>query len=274
MGTSSIELAKRLRKCAARQFGCFTAAQAIDAGYAYSVHLYHVKTGKWVRLARGIYRLASFPDTPEARLMAVQLWPRNKAGAVPCHFAGPTAAAIRAGRPADAIPPYSLCVPAKFRSATAPPQEVEILRKPAPGTTVSKIGPFSVETPANAGRTAPVRAKQPAAAKEIHAMTKQDASIFFYPEQPRRNSSRKASDLVAEARSIAETEAWGTWGVRPWKRTGETGAVDASVAFGPTAFAAPVPASARGKLDIPDWYDAIDAEAALRDVAEYRANYC
>ena len=77
MGTSSKELAQKLRKLAKRQHGCFTAAQAIETGYADSVHLYHVKNGEWIRVFRGIYRFADVPETFSARCMAALLWTRD-----------------------------------------------------------------------------------------------------------------------------------------------------------------------------------------------------
>ena len=82
MGTSSKELAQKLRKLAKRQHGCFTAAQAIETGYADSVHLYHVKNGEWIRVFRGVYRLADAPETPAARCTAALLWTRDKNGKV------------------------------------------------------------------------------------------------------------------------------------------------------------------------------------------------
>ena len=37
--------------------GYFTTRQAIAAGYADNTHTYHVRTGNWERVQRGIYRL-------------------------------------------------------------------------------------------------------------------------------------------------------------------------------------------------------------------------
>jgi hypothetical protein len=78
MGTSSKELARKLLKLAQRQHGCFTAAQALEIGYADSVHLYHVKNGEWIRVFRGVYRLAEAPATPAARCMAASSGPGTK----------------------------------------------------------------------------------------------------------------------------------------------------------------------------------------------------
>lgn len=266
MGTSSLELAKKLHKRAARQFGCFTAAQALEAGYAYSVHLYHVKNGEWIRLSRGLYRLATFPDSPEARLMLAQLWPRNKTGVVPSYFTGNTARAILSGHPENAAPPYHVCLPTSFRFTATPPPHLLLCKPSKNNAPIIKIGPFFVETSPRPPQTPPPRKEK--------TMTQQDASIFFFQEYPPSTSPHPETEIAAEARSIAESEAWGTWGVRPWKRTGETGDVSASVAFAPTTFAAPLPRKNRGNLDVPDYYDAMDAAAASRDVAEYLAEYC
>lgn len=80
MGTSSKELAEKLRKLVRQQHGCFTAAQAIEVGYADSVHLYHVRKGNWLRIFRGVYRHSDWAETPQARCMAALLWTRDKSG--------------------------------------------------------------------------------------------------------------------------------------------------------------------------------------------------
>ena len=113
MGTSSKELARKLRKLAKRQHGCFTAAQAIETGYADSVHLYHVKTGKWVRVFRGVYRFADAPETPAARCMAALLWTRDKNGKIQGFLTPETASALRSGTLIDSLP-IQIGVPKDF----------------------------------------------------------------------------------------------------------------------------------------------------------------
>ena len=144
MGTSSLASSRALARIARRQAGCFTSSQAVEAGYGYPLHVYHQKSGGWVRLARGIYRLASAPDTPAVRLVSALLWPRNKAGAVPCALAGEAAEAVRAGR-ADAFSgPVELAVPHSFRYRSEPPAGVVV--RPLPGETIPSqtIGLFRV----------------------------------------------------------------------------------------------------------------------------------
>jgi predicted transcriptional regulator of viral defense system len=62
------------------QQGYFTAKQAADAGYQLGSQAHHVKSGNWVRVERGIYRLAHFPQSSEEQLVIYTLWSRNRAG--------------------------------------------------------------------------------------------------------------------------------------------------------------------------------------------------
>ena len=125
MGTPSKELARKLRKLAATQHGCFTAAQAIETGYADSVHLYHVKNGKWIRVFRGIYRFADAPETPAARCMAALLWTRDKTGKIQGFLALDTADALRSDALA-AEQPIQILVPRGFRRSSDIPDGILI----------------------------------------------------------------------------------------------------------------------------------------------------
>lgn len=125
MGTSSKELARKLRALAAKQHGCFTAAQAVETGYADSVHLYHVKNGKWIRVFRGVYRFADAPETPEARCLAALLWTRDKNGKIQGFLPAETAEKLRAGTfPAEK--PVRVLVPRGFRRSSEAPEGIEI----------------------------------------------------------------------------------------------------------------------------------------------------
>ena len=125
MGTSSKELARKLRKLAAKQHGCFTAAQAIETGYADSVHLYHVKNGKWIRVFRGIYRFADEPETPAARCMAALLWTRDKSGKIQGFLTLDTAEALRS-ESLIAQQPIQILVPRGFRRSSDIPEGIQI----------------------------------------------------------------------------------------------------------------------------------------------------
>src|SRR5690348_11743247 len=63
-----------------QQQGYFTAQQATRAGYQMGSQAHHVKSGNWVRVERGIYRLARFPQSNEEQLVIYYLWSRNRAG--------------------------------------------------------------------------------------------------------------------------------------------------------------------------------------------------
>jgi len=62
------------------QQGYFTAKQAAQAGYKLGSQAHHVKSGNWVRIERGIYRLARFPGSEEEQLVIYALWSRNHSG--------------------------------------------------------------------------------------------------------------------------------------------------------------------------------------------------
>lgn len=125
MGTSSKALARKLHHLARRQHGCFTAAQAVETGYADSVHLYHVKAGHWIRLYRGVYRLATIPETPASRCMAALLWTRAKNGVIQGALAPDTTAALMAGS-LEADHPIRMVVGKGFRRSSSVPGNIEI----------------------------------------------------------------------------------------------------------------------------------------------------
>ncbi len=59
---------------AAAQDGHFTTAQAADAGYSRPLLDHHVKSGRFLRIRRGIYRLRDFPSAEHEDLVVVWLW--------------------------------------------------------------------------------------------------------------------------------------------------------------------------------------------------------
>ena len=138
MGTSSKELAQKLRKLAKRQHGCFTAAQAIETGYADSVHLYHVKNGEWTRIFRGIYRFADVLETPAARCMAALLWTRDKNGKILGTLSAETASGLRDGALSD-DQPIQIVVPKGFRRSSDVPGGIQISTTTGNNHKTSKI---------------------------------------------------------------------------------------------------------------------------------------
>lgn len=64
----------RLFETAVGQEGLFTTRQAADAGYSPQLLAHHVRSGKAVRVLRGIYRLVHFPAGEHEDLVAAWLW--------------------------------------------------------------------------------------------------------------------------------------------------------------------------------------------------------
>jgi hypothetical protein len=205
MGTSSIASSRALARTARRQFGCFTASQAVEAGYRHPLHVYHVARGDWVKLARGLYRLASEKDTPEARLMLALLWPRNKAGAVDCALAGDAAQAVREGRAATYEGPVALAVPKSFRFRSTPPEGVEILSLASDSVPSTAVGPFRVleegkiaEEPSTPSKKAPRKAKK----------TRKTAQKRLQPAPEAPKAAPKAEKLTKKAKNAVVPPVW------------------------------------------------------------------
>lgn len=71
---------RRLLEIAGPQQGLFTTRQAIEAGYSAKNHAYHLLSGSWRRLRRGIYFLTDYPATDDPGLVLWTLWSRNRFG--------------------------------------------------------------------------------------------------------------------------------------------------------------------------------------------------
>jgi len=83
-GTSTGQVAtERLYQVAERQAGYFTTAQAREAGFSQRQLTYYVRSGRFLRVRWGLYRLALFPSTPHEDLYVA--WLRAGEGAVISH---------------------------------------------------------------------------------------------------------------------------------------------------------------------------------------------
>ena len=102
------------------QQGYFTAKQATGAGYQLGSQAHHVKSGNWVRVERGIYRLARFPQSAEEQLVIYALWSRNRAGTPEGVYSHQTALSIH--ELSDVNPgKLHMTVPAAFRRRAETP---------------------------------------------------------------------------------------------------------------------------------------------------------
>lgn len=68
----------QIQEYASKQAGYFTAKQAEKAGYSYRLHSYHVGTGRWIKVGRGVFRFRHFPAAEREDLIRWTLWSRNQ----------------------------------------------------------------------------------------------------------------------------------------------------------------------------------------------------
>jgi predicted transcriptional regulator of viral defense system len=73
------ELRRRLFDLASGQGGYFTAAQAKRTGYSYQAQTHHVGAGNWLRVDRGLFRLAEWIPDIHDDLIRWTLWSRDRA---------------------------------------------------------------------------------------------------------------------------------------------------------------------------------------------------
>jgi predicted transcriptional regulator of viral defense system len=73
----------RLFAIATEQAGYFTTAQARDLGFSSPLLTHHARSGRFVRVARGLYRLRDYPSSPREELLAA--WLRLAPEAVVSH---------------------------------------------------------------------------------------------------------------------------------------------------------------------------------------------
>ena len=86
--------ARALYLIAAAQGGCFTTAQARQAGYAYSQQHFHVARGNWLKIERGLFRLRGFPTVEREDLIRWSLWSHNRKGTPQAVVSHDTALAV------------------------------------------------------------------------------------------------------------------------------------------------------------------------------------
>lgn len=72
------DLRLALQRVAFSQAGYFTAAQALDLGYSYQAQKYHVDSGNWLRVDRGLFRLPDWPPGPEDQWVRWTLWSEGR----------------------------------------------------------------------------------------------------------------------------------------------------------------------------------------------------
>jgi predicted transcriptional regulator of viral defense system len=111
--------ARKLYQIAAAQGGYFTAAQARQAGYAYSQQHFHVERGNWLKVERGLYRLRDYPPGEREDLIRWSLWSRDQKGTPQAVVSHDTALTVH--ELSDVMPAQvHLTVPPGFRKRVPP----------------------------------------------------------------------------------------------------------------------------------------------------------
>ena len=145
MGTSSKSIHRALAEVAELQGGCFTAKQAVSAGYADSVHNYHVNNGDWIKEGRGVYRLAELPKSEWPELVTWSLWSRGREDKPEGIYCMETALAIHGlVEKEDKI--MHMAVPSSFRRNSEIPQQLKLYKEDVPAHDVEKRPGFLVTT--------------------------------------------------------------------------------------------------------------------------------
>jgi len=131
------------------QQGYFTAKQAADAGYKLGSQAHHVKSGNWVRVERGIYRLARFPQSSEEQPVIYALWSRNRAGETEGVYSHQTALSIH--ELSDVNPTkLHMTVPTTFRRRAKLPRMLVLHRASLNKMDVEQRQGFAVTRPLRA----------------------------------------------------------------------------------------------------------------------------
>lgn len=116
-----------LFEIAESQQGYFTFQQAVKAGFSDKNHAYHVKAGDWIKVSRGIYRLARYPLSDRPDLIEWSLWSRNKQGEVQGIWSHETALDLY--ELCDIMPAkLHLTVPHNFRKSVSIPSVLKLYR--------------------------------------------------------------------------------------------------------------------------------------------------
>ncbi len=149
MKRSAKESYRALLVVADTQQGLFTARQASDAGYSDAARVYQVKSGNWVRMARGIYRLADYPAPDRPDLVLWSLWSRDIEDVPQGVYSHQTALSIY--ELTDLQPArLHMTVPPRFRRRSVIPGILVLHRADLPAQDVVQMEGYHVTRPIRA----------------------------------------------------------------------------------------------------------------------------
>ena len=139
-------VSESLFQIAEEQQGYFTAKQAANVGYQLGSQAHHVKSGNWVRVERGIYRLARFPQSAEEQMVIYSLWTRNRAGEPQGVYSHQTALSINDLSDVNPSKLY-MTVPPTFRRSRPIPKSLVLHRAILHKKDIQQRQGFSVTRP-------------------------------------------------------------------------------------------------------------------------------
>lgn len=205
MGTSSKSIHKSLIEVAELQGGCFTAKQAVSAGYADSVHNYHVNNGDWIKEGRGIYRLAELPKSEWPELVTWSLWSRGREDTPQGIYCMETALAVHGFvDKEDEI--MHMAVPASFRRNSEIPHQLRLYKEDIPAQDIEKKPGFLVTTLERTVRDLREKCTKPKILKII------DSALLAKPaEEPDSKPETDRCVRSIPAFKVTEYSGWDYW---------------------------------------------------------------
>jgi predicted transcriptional regulator of viral defense system len=135
-----------LFEVAESQQGYFTFQQAVASGFSDKNHAYYIKNGEWVKVFRGIYRLAKYPVGDREELVVWYLWSRNRSGVpqgVYSHYTALDLYELSDNMPAK----LHMIVPLNFRRMAKIPEVLVLHRKTLQADDVVMKQGYKVTTP-------------------------------------------------------------------------------------------------------------------------------
>lgn len=135
---------KALFQIASQQGGYFTTQQAGEAGYYTRLRHYHLHSGNWERVGRGVYRLAGYPLDRWDDWIRWSFWSCSRKGEIQAVISHESAALYH--ELADYLPVKThLTVPPGFRRKA--PSACILHKRRLPVEAVEDLGGFRVTTP-------------------------------------------------------------------------------------------------------------------------------
>ncbi len=115
----------KLFQLADRQQGYFTSQQAENCGISRTNFHFRIRSGEWIKLLRGIYRLVRYPVTDRSELVLWILWSRDRRGNPQGVWSHETALDIH--ELSDIMPSkMHMTVPPRFRKRVAIPKHLKL----------------------------------------------------------------------------------------------------------------------------------------------------